>query len=68
MIALGTFLVAKLLKYPVVEVHISNTARREAFRRMSYLTPVCRGVVAGFGLDSYELALLALLNQSKNER
>ena len=53
---------------PVVEVHISNTARREAFRRVSYLTPVCRGVVAGFGLDSYELALLALLNQSKNER
>lgn len=48
---------------PVVEVHISNTARREAFRRMSYLTPVCAGVIAGFGLASYELALLALLNR-----
>ncbi len=48
---------------PVVEVHISNTARREAFRRVSYLTPVCAGVIAGFGLASYELALLALLNR-----
>lgn len=49
---------------PVVEVHISNTARRESFRHVSYLTAVCRGVIAGFGLDSYELALLALLNTS----
>lgn len=48
---------------PVVEVHISNTARREAFRRVSYLTPVCAGVIAGFGLASYELALWALLNR-----
>ena len=48
---------------PVVEVHISNTARREAFRCVSYLTPVCAGVIAGFGLASYELALLALLNR-----
>ena len=48
---------------PVVEVHISNTARREAFRRVPYLTPVCAGVIAGFGLASYELALLALLNR-----
>ena len=48
---------------PVVEVHISNTARREAIRRVSYLTPVCAGVIAGFGLASYELSLLALLNR-----
>lgn len=48
---------------PVVEVHVSNTARREAFRRTSYLTPVCRGVIAGFGLEGYELALLSFLNQ-----
>lgn len=49
------------VKAPVVEVHISNTARREAFRHVSFLTAVCRGVIMGFGLTSYELALLALL-------
>lgn len=45
---------------PVVEVHISNTARRETFRHTSFLTAVCKGVIMGFGLKSYELALLAL--------
>ena len=45
----------------VIEVHISNTARREAFRHTSYLTPVCRGVIMGFGLKSYELALLEFM-------
>lgn len=45
---------------PVIEVHISNTAKREAFRHTSYLTAVCRGVIMGFGLQSYELALLAI--------
>ena len=48
---------------PVVEVHISNTAKRESFRHVSYLTAVCQGVIAGFGLKSYELALQALLNE-----
>lgn len=48
------------IKTPVVEVHISNTARRESFRHVSFLSPVCRGVIMGFGLMSYELALLAL--------
>lgn len=51
------------VKAPVVEVHISNTARREVFRHVSYLTAVCRGVIMGFGLESYELALLALINE-----
>ena len=51
------------VKAPVVEVHISNTARRETFRHVSYLTAVCRGVIMGFGLKSYELALLALINE-----
>lgn len=50
------------VKTPVIEVHISNTARREAFRHVSYLTAVCRGVIMGFGLKSYELALQALIN------
>ncbi len=48
---------------PVIEVHISNTARREAFRHVSYLTAVCRGVVMGFGLKSYELALQAFMDE-----
>lgn len=48
---------------PVIEVHISNTARREVFRHTSYLTAVCRGVIMGFGLKSYELALMALVEE-----
>ena len=42
---------------PVVEVHISNVAGRESFRHESLLTPVCKGLVMGFGLESYRLAL-----------
>ena len=47
---------------PVVEVHISNIYAREPFRHKSLLSPVCTGIVAGFGLDSYRLALLSLLS------
>lgn len=46
---------------PVVEVHISNIYSREPFRHKSLLSPVCKGIIAGFGLDSYRLALHSLL-------
>ncbi|NBN98972.1 MAG: 3-dehydroquinate dehydratase [Flavobacteriia bacterium] len=45
------------LSIPVIEVHISNVAARESFRHESLLTPVCRGLIMGFGLESYALAL-----------
>ena len=46
---------------PVIEVHISNIYSREPFRHKSLLSPVCKGIIAGFGLDSYRLALLSFL-------
>jgi 3-dehydroquinate dehydratase-2 len=46
---------------PVVEVHLSNTAAREPFRRRSRIAPACLGVVAGFGPRSYVLGLLGLI-------
>jgi 3-dehydroquinate dehydratase-2 len=46
---------------PVIEVHISNVFKREEFRHHSFLSPVCKGVVSGFGLDSYRLAIEALI-------
>ena len=47
---------------PVVEVHISNIYSREPFRHKSLLSPVCKGIIAGFGLDSYRIAVTALLS------
>jgi 3-dehydroquinate dehydratase-2 len=52
------------LKVPVVEVHLSNTHTREEFRRISILTPVCKGVIAGFGVRSYELAIDWIVKQN----
>jgi len=46
---------------PVVEVHISNVHQREAFRHHSYLSKNCKGVILGFGLDSYRLAIESLI-------
>lgn len=50
------------VKLPAVEVHLSNVQAREEFRNHSLTAPVCIGVVAGFGADSYGLALHALFS------
>jgi len=46
---------------PVIEVHISNVFKRESVRQHSFISPVCMGSIAGFGLDSYRLAIEALV-------
>ena len=51
----------KGISTPVIEVHISNTYRREEFRHQSYISPNAKGVVLGFGLKSYALALQSFL-------
>ncbi len=50
----------KMRTAPLVEVHISNIAAREGFRRESVITPVADGIIAGFGFQSYVLALRAV--------
>lgn len=55
------------IKCPVIEVHISNTHKREEFRHKSYMTPVCQGVIAGFGMNSYRLAVEALIHLSQRD-
>ena len=49
------------LRCPVIEVHISNVHKREEFRHHSLISCACLGVICGFGLDSYRLAIEALL-------
>lgn len=51
----------KAVTSPVIEVHISNTFSRETFRHQSYISPASNGIIIGFGLKSYELALLSFL-------
>ena len=51
----------KAIETPVVEVHISNTFSREEFRHQSYISPNAHGVILGFGLQSYELAIQCFL-------
>ena len=50
------------LRCPVIEVHISNVHQREEFRHHSFISSACKGVICGFGLDSYRLAVEALTN------
>lgn len=51
----------KAITTPVIEVHISNTFSREDFRHQSYISPNAKGIIIGFGLKSYELALQSFL-------
>ena len=51
----------KAITTPVIEVHISNTFSREEFRHQSYISPNAKGVILGFGLQSYDLALQSFL-------
>lgn len=50
------------IQTPVVEVHISNVHQREEFRHRSLISCACRGVICGFGLDSYRLAIESFVN------
>jgi len=52
----------KSISTPVIEVHLSNIHARESFRHQSMLADACKGVVAGFGMDSYHLAVEAFLS------
>ena len=51
----------KAINTPVVEVHISNVYQRETYRHTSLITGACVGVIGGFGMDSYRLAIEAIL-------
>ena len=52
----------KAINSPVIEIHISNTFAREDFRHTSYITPVAKGLIIGFGLDSYRLGVESALH------
>ena len=55
----------RAIKTPVIEVHISNVMARESYRHTSYISASCIGTIAGFGLDSYRLAIEAVKNIKK---
>ena len=55
----------KAIDTPVIEIHISNTFSREDFRHKSFITPVAKGLIVGFGIDSYRLGILSLTDQIK---
>ncbi len=51
----------RAIKTPVIEVHISNVHTREEFRHKSMISAACKGVICGFGMDSYRLAVCSFL-------
>jgi len=58
-VAIGDTIMA--IDTPVIEIHISNTFSREDFRHKSYITPVAKGLIIGFGIDSYRLGVLSII-------
>ena len=57
----------KIIKIPIIELHISNIYNREEFRHKSLISKVANGVICGFGADGYIMALNAMKNFFKNE-
>ena len=55
----------KSISTPVIEIHISNTFSREDFRHKSYISPVSKGLIVGFGLESYRLAVESFIKDYK---
>lgn len=60
-VAIGDAIAA--VSAPVIEVHISNVAAREEFRKISHVSAKCKGTISGLGLKGYELAILSLVNR-----
>jgi 3-dehydroquinate dehydratase II len=58
----------KAVGLPAIEVHLSNVYKRESFRHHSYISPVSHGVICGFGVQSYELALDGMSGILKTKR
>ncbi|HKG68969.1 MAG TPA: type II 3-dehydroquinate dehydratase [Segetibacter sp.] len=59
-VAIGDAIAA--IPAPVIEVHISNVAAREEFRKISHVSAKCKGTISGLGLKGYELAIRSLIN------
>jgi 3-dehydroquinate dehydratase-2 len=57
----------RAISCPVIEVHISNVHQREPFRHKSMISGACKGVICGFGLDSYRLAIEALMELKRQQ-
>ena len=57
----------KILKIPIIELHISNIYNREEFRQKSLISKVAKGVICGFGIDGYIMSLQAMSKYLKNE-
>lgn len=56
------------IKIPVILIHISNTFKREFFRQVEIIAPVCEGIISGFGLTSYELAIESILRKKYSKK